>query len=321
MHTPEEILANWLSPLGVNASIVQEFTGRDLWLIHAMDGTNYYLKKYGPWRNLPLADEYRLLRYLDSRGIRVGKLMPTDSATLFAGDPDESFVLIPQLKSSPMSAADVLISEEAIGRAVAKLHVALSNYPGPIDSYTEDIRGALASELMLPLSLAQSFAPRRAEVISTSTDLPTQLIHGDLTPGNIIMQGIGDVSGFIDFDHLPMGPRIWDIAKYLSRRLRMNWRRDDPSATYGRTDHIAPFLRGYQSDSPLSVEELAALPALIAAGNVIETSYFMEISSGELVRRKLPDHDEVLADSTEAAEWQLSHWDNVVDAVESTMGG
>lgn len=319
VHTPEELLTNWMSMLGRSASIVRHFPGRDLWLIQATDGTNYYLKKYGPWRNLPLADEALVLRYLNRQDVHVAEILPTDDGDVFAGHPDESFVLIPQLKSSPMSATDVLISEEAIGCAMAKLHMALDEFPFPIDSYTEDLRGALASELILPPELADSFEHRRAGVIAALSDLPIQLIHGDMTPGNIIMKGMGEVSGFIDFDHLPIGPRIWDIAKYLSRRLRMNWRADDATANHERTDHIAPFLRGYQAEGSLSRTELAALPGLILAGNVIEASYFAEISSGKLQRRMLDDHELVMLDSIEAAAWQLAHWDQIQTVIQPAM--
>lgn len=314
-HAPEAVLIAWNRILGESAGIVEHFPGRDLWLIQATDGKNYYLKKYGPWRNLPLSDEALVLKYLNRQDVEVAEILPTDDGDVFAGHPDESFVLMPELESASLSAAAVLESEEVIGRAVAKLHVALSNYPVPIDSYAEDLRGALAGDLNLPGSLAELFHSRRDGLISGLSDLPVQLIHGDMTPGNIIMKGIGEVSGFIDFDHLPMGPRIWDIAKYLSRRLRMTWRRDDPAAAHVRTDHLAPFLRGYQEVSPLDRDELAALSGLIAAANLIETSYFMEISSGSLQRRMLPDHDDVMADSAEAAQWQLLHWDDAERAV------
>lgn len=318
-HAPEDVLFAWNRVLGTSPRIVERFPGRDLWLIRATDSGNFYLKKYGPWRNLPLVDEARLLRYLSGCGIRVAEILPTDDAALFAGNPDELFVLVPELESRPLSAADILTSEEVIGSEVARLHVALNRFPGPIDSYTEDLHGALTGELMLPDSLADLFEPRRDGIVAALEDLPVQLVHGDMTPGNIIMKGTGDVSGFIDFDHLPKGPRIWDIAKYQSRRLRMNWRQNDPTATHARQEHIAPFLHGYQAVSPLGREERATLPGLIVAANVIETSYFMEISAGRLQRRKLPDHDEVLADSMEAAQWQLSHWDQIQTAIQSAL--
>lgn len=168
---------------------------------------------------------------------------------------------------------------------------------------------------MLPPELAPLFEVRRVEMIKALRELPTQLVHGDLTPENIVLRRPVEASGFIDFEHLPHAPRIWDVAKYLSRRLRMHWRVDDQTAVHSRLDHIAPFLRGYHEICPLSSRERSALPAMIATANVIEVSYFMEIAAGVLDRRKLSDHHEVLADSTEAAVWHLAHWKEVADSV------
>jgi Ser/Thr protein kinase RdoA (MazF antagonist) len=78
-----------------------------------------------------------------------------------------------------------------------------------------------------------------------------------------------------------------------------------------RLEHFAGFLAGYHGVSPLGSTEVAALPAAIAAGNVLEISYFREISMGMLTRRKLPDHDEALADTTEAAGWHLGNYAEV----------
>lgn len=314
-HTPEEMLADWAGILGETASITGHSPGRDIWRVTAENGDEYFLKRYGPWRNLPLADEARILRHLNGQGVRAAEILPTDNALLSAGNQDELFVLFPQLASRDFDAASTLAMEPGIGDAVAKLHLALSNYPWAVRSYSENLAGSLAGELLLPPDIRGLFEVRRDQMISTLENLPSQLIHGDMTPGNILLRHPGEVSGFIDFDHLPCGPRIWDMGKYLSRRIRQDWRRDDRSANHGRLDHIPEFLRGFQAMNPLEPVEIVALPAAIAAGNILETSYFMEISAGTLIRRKLPDHDEVLADTIEATHWHLTHWDAVVDAV------
>jgi hypothetical protein len=54
---------------------------------------------------------------------------------------------------------------------------------------------------------------------------------------------------------------------------------------------------------------------------MLEVSYFREISAGTLARRKLPDHDEVLADTVEAAAWRLENDEEVAALVQSSIGG
>lgn len=202
---------------------------------------------------------------------------------------------------------------------MAELHLALASYPWPANSYTENLGKSLEQELMLPSDVAEGFAKRRGSMTAALADLPTQLIHGDLTPENVLLRRPESVSGFIDFDHLPLAPRIWDIAKYLSRRIRLRWRQGSPASDLGRLDHLAGFLRGYHQTNPLSLAEIEALPPGIAAGNVLEASYFQEISAGTLSRRKLPDHDAVLADTIEATRWHLANTEEVAAAVRSSV--
>lgn len=313
------VASEWATMLGAQFDIGDDVPGRDLWPVTAEDGRQYFLKRLGPWRNLPLADEARVLRHLSAQGMSVAEFLPTDHARLYAGQIEESFVLFPRLASDQFDVAEILSMEEGIGSTVAALHMALDCYPWSVNSYVENLAGALESDLLLPPDIAGNVGVHRERVVSALASLPTQLVHGDLTPENILLKRPGSVSGFIDFDHLPLAPRIWDLAKYLSRRLRMRWQQGVPVSVEDRVTHISPFLTGYQQASPLEMAEIDTLPDLILAANVIEASYFQEISSGRLVRRMLSDHEEVLADTIEAIRWHLAHVDEVAAAVQTSF--
>lgn len=317
--TPRIALGDWKTILGEEVELGKEVTVRDLWPVTAEDGARYFLKRLSPWRNLPLADEARILRHLAGQGIGVAEFLPTDRASLYAEQVGESFILIPRLVSDRFSAAELVSLEEKIGGALAELHLALAQYPWTANSYAEQLSESLMGNLMLPPDIAEGFAPRRGRMAAALASLPNQLVHGDLTPENVLLRRPGTVSGFIDFDHLPLAPRIWDVSKYLSRRIRLRWRHGSPTTDRDRLDHLQNFLAGYHRTHPLSPAEIEALPAGIAAGNVLEVSYFQEISAGTLVRRKLPDHDAVLADTVEAARWHLANYDEVAAAVRSSI--
>ena len=318
-NTPQSVLAEWQTVLGERAGLGDESPGRALWPVTAANGARYLLKRLGPWRNLPLADEARILQHVARRGVPVAEFVPTDRATLYAGEIEESFVLMPRLANDPCTAAELVPVEPAIGAAVAHLHRALASYPWPSNSYAEDFGGSLGGNLTLPADITEAFAQRRASVISAVSGLPTQLVHGDLTPDNVLLKSPGTVSGFIDFDHLPLAPRVWDIAKYLSRRIRLRWRQVAAVPNAGRLEHLAGFLRGYHAASPLAAAEREAIPALILGANILEISYFADIAAGTLQRRRLADHDAVLADTIEAARWHLAHHDLVAAAVRSSV--
>lgn len=309
-----EVIGEWRTVVGSNPVLGEELTGRELWRVTATDGRRYFLKRLGPWRNLPPADEARVLRWLSVNGVDVAEFMITDRATVYAGAVEDCYVLIPAIVAHSLSPAEVLAGEEPVGRAIAGLHRALGRYPWSANSYTEQLGTALSGELLLPDDVAAGFRTRRDGIIAAIEGLPLQLVHGDLTPANILLCRPGAVAGFIDFDHLPYAPRVWDLAKYLSRRLRRRWLEGEQQPT-GRVDSIGPVLRGYHRHSPLTDSEREALPAIILAANVIEASYAQRIASGLLQRRMLPDHHLELADAVDAARWQLTHDDAVVEAV------
>jgi homoserine kinase type II len=83
--------------------------------------------------------------------------------------------------------------------------------------------------------------------------LPTQLIHGDFSFGNVLARG-GRVRGIVDFEYAGRDVRAMELAAGVSSAiLRENgeslWR---------------PVLRGYLGTLRLDAMELGALPALVA---------------------------------------------------------
>ena len=79
----------------------------------------------------------------------------------------------------------------------------------------------------------------------------------------------------------------------------------------GRLDHLVGVLTGYKRVNPLSPAEIATVPTMILAGNVLEASYFRLVAEGRLSRRMLADHAEIQADAEEAARWHLHHAERV----------
>lgn len=307
------VLVAWRTLLGDHPKAEPD-PERGLWSVIATDSRRYVLKRLSPWRNLPIADEARVLRHLATNGVPVAEFMITEQAALVAGDGEHSYVLMPWLPTDVFASARLVDLDEVVGAAVAELHRALAAYPWPIASYREHLVEALNEELALPPDVQRSFAACRDEVAGALADLPLQTVHGDLTPDNVLVRQPGRVSGFIDLDHLPRAPRVWDVGKYLSRRFRRTGR----DASFTPADglrHLIGFLRGYQATDPLSAAELAAIPAAALAGNLIEASYNQRILSGDLDRRRLSGHEDVLRDTIEAARWQLAHREAVAAAV------
>ena len=81
--------------------------------------------------------------------------------------------------------------------------------------------------------------------------LPTQLIHGDFSFGNVLV-GRGRVRGIVDFEYSGRDVRGMELAAGLAAAI----------ARPSRESLWRPVLRGYLGTLRLDVTELAALPAL-----------------------------------------------------------
>jgi homoserine kinase type II len=164
---------------------------------------------------------------------------------------------------------------ERLGRAVGLIDGALAQLP--IEDALRDWRtdprwvrpedpsaGALVAELRSAgLSAAHArlvtTAARRAGRWWPATDrLPAQVIHGDLTPANLLADPrTGEVTGLLDFELAGAGFRVQDVMAALFHSTALTTP-DWPRRT-------AAFLRGCSSARRLEPAEVAALPELLIA--------------------------------------------------------
>ena len=249
-------------------------------MVHGDDGQGFVLKCV-PGFDLAdprsrLAEQHRILSYLAERGLPVACPLVTNDGQIYAEGDDGVYALTPML---PNEKIDVTGSSEPlreIGRAIARLHLALNECPFDIASW--HIR--LAEQTfettwdglreLLPVAdftdVARRVEPLRSEMLAAFEDLPEQRIHGDCHGGNILLAD-GTVSGLIDLEHLPIGPRVYDVAYNLS--LGLNWmvRRPapEPDPRGALTFAGKHVLDGYLSANPLSDREIdAVVPIMLA---------------------------------------------------------
>lgn len=309
----QDLLTNWSTLLGRHPSLGPEQAGRQLWPVTSSDGRRFVLKHIGPWRNLPLADQARVLAHLSASGILVAPFLLTEDATMYAGDADHSFVLLPWIDHDPVLTVRSPEHERLVGGALAELHSALAAYPWTANSYTEGFIDDLASEdLRLPPDLLEELRCRRAPLTKDLAPLTLHLVHGDLTPDNVLVSGTQSRVGFIDLDHLPQAPRIWDLARYLSRCFR----RTSPEAALAT---VTAFVGGYHRASPLDEDESHAIPSMIATMHLLEASWTRRIMDGDLERRLLPEQEAELDPTLEALRWQFQHSQAFEDAIRAAL--
>jgi homoserine kinase type II len=164
---------------------------------------------------------------------------------------------------------------ERLGRAVGVVDAALADVPmgvalrdwrtdprwvrlddPPADVLFDELRSAGISAEQVEVLTA---AAQRAGRWWRDTDgLPAQVIHGDITPANLLADpDTGEVTGLLDFELAGAGFRVQDVlaALYHSTALSApDWPR-----------RTAAFLRGRATVSRLEPAEVAALPELLIA--------------------------------------------------------
>ncbi len=149
-----------------------------------------------------------------------------------------------------------------LGRALAELHVAGSDYPlsrpnslsvagwRPIfercAARAHEVQNGLAGEIEAELELLETEWP---------DNLPHGVIHADLFPDNVFFLG-SDLSGLIDFYFACNDFFAYDLAICLNAWCFET----DGSLNVTKARHM---VSAYRKVRPLAVEEMAALPLLL----------------------------------------------------------
>lgn len=271
-----EVIHRWESLLGAADAEAMPHTGTTMH-VTAGDGSRYVLKRIDGLNDLGerryrLASEYRVLLHLWKSGLPVALPVPTDQGQLFAaGGPDDPIYTLTPLHPADEGDGSALHPPDVytnIGAAIGRLHAALRSYPHDFPSWTIDLiprtfdeairdvtAGLATPELRRLLTVVDR---RRDAMVDSMADLPSQRIHGDCHGGNILVHR-GDVSGLVDLDHLPIGPRIYDLAYFIANQTALPGRQQLVDLTGPLLRAVRNLVAGYDSTNELSSQERASL--------------------------------------------------------------
>ncbi len=107
-------------------------------------------------------------------------------------------------------------------------------------------------------------------------ELPKHLIHRDPNPTNMLFDG-EILTGFIDFDMVVHGPRVFDICYCASSILVGGFK--DPAKVEMWPGLFHALIRGYQEMCPLIVSERLALYDLMAIIQLLFMAFSLESHS------------------------------------------
>ncbi len=267
-----------------------------VWTATTEHGEQFILKDItGNLNARRVKTEYDLLRHLQAHGVPVAVPVLSDDGQPDVKDQERLYLLYPLLPDDhSIPPADIKRVYANIGAAVARLHKALATYPGQIDSWTMNLPHRIVEEAVPHIqglldgqgaeAFRQAVAALKNEMVEALGNLPMQYIHGDCHGGNYLLYR-GDVSGFIDLDHLPTGPRVYDIGYMLADMAKAQF--FDNHAHQGWLDSFDCVIDGYQRESSLSGREKDALWFVMLATQVLFVDWFFEHDQNELARKNL----------------------------------
>ena len=246
-----------------------------------------------------LEQQYRLQLHLQRSGVPVAALGLTTDGHSYAEHEGRLYTLAPYIANNPHMTRE---QEEAhyrdTGVAIGKLHRALGTYEGEIESWHMALEPRFF-EQALPAVVGELAGDERAwlaerarqvepEMRRTLAGLPEQRIHGDCHGGNVLFHA-GRVVGFVDLDHLPVGPRVYGLAYNLVHMVK--WRIHDPAATANWLSHISEVVAGYESVIPLLQAEKQALSPLMLGIQLLFAEWFFAHADPDSARLNLAAFD------------------------------
>jgi Ser/Thr protein kinase RdoA (MazF antagonist) len=236
-----------------------------IWQVHAENGTAYVLKRlpeYPPGAG-PI-DEFRVVGFLQARGVPVAPPIITDDGHIFTERNDRRYALLPSLpndRGNHELGPHAATTAYNIGAAIGRIDEALAEFPWPVRSFEDDPAKDLPESMSkIPVEVSNLAAPFTNRLAEATADLPRQRTVGDCNEGNVLVHGT-EVSGFIDLDHLPIGPRVRDLAYYLVSRLRNSVGSEPATAAFLAVLHR--YIAGYHDAYPLTAHERAAVVPLL----------------------------------------------------------
>ncbi|ACQ78591.1 aminoglycoside phosphotransferase [Beutenbergia cavernae DSM 12333] len=233
----------------------------------------YVVRRYSTLDAEHVAAEHRLLAALDERAdlpfAVPAPIRTSDGATfVVAGGRPVAVFAYRAGAPAPPDPASMELAGEALGlldAALAELPAELAPRVGPasmagLHPAVDDL-DELGAELERRLPgddgvawFRAAWAPADEAYASLRRTLPTQILHADLSPSNVLIHQ-SRVSAILDFDHACLGLRVEDPVAAMHMAAVFG--------TAGPEETLRAFRRGYVRTGEILPAEDAAVPVLL----------------------------------------------------------
>ena len=176
-------------------------------------GAGYFLKRTAQSRGLE--SHLALTRALAAAGLLTPVPVPTLAGGDWYAEEGYCYTLTERLPGRTVTASELLDPEAARqeGAAIATLHRVLAGVEATAEKadLLKDLKGWALKGAKEALGLTNGWCENYlAELEGLWPELPRQIIHRDLCPGNLVRSG--DEWGFLDFELSQRNIRIYDVV-------------------------------------------------------------------------------------------------------------
>jgi Ser/Thr protein kinase RdoA (MazF antagonist) len=267
-----QILTTW-PVLGSNVTSLGE-VGR---ATHLLGSSGHYFMKRRPSAE-HAAREAGVLAHLRDQGLPVPEPVRTARGEPFATNGEKGrevsclYRALPGTHYESFDGREGVTHARQVGKALGRLHSALAEVPSiaGFDRYGREAH--LASELaaagdVYDLARLERITARR----SPSANLPEQLIHRDFHLYNLLFSD-GRPSGYLDFDMLMRGPRLFDVCYCSIETLAKRF--DEPAFPDYWFRILGAIIKGYIEYVPLTEVERKSVVSVMMEIELMSMHYF-----------------------------------------------
>ncbi|MBQ8039792.1 MAG: phosphotransferase, partial [Lachnospiraceae bacterium] len=208
-----------------------------------------------------------------------------------------------QLKASTMYFEEYMEKARFIGEIIGQLDMAftkidvITNQANVFKSAKEWAIPTLAGKIDLPKIFIEKYERILSDIYET---LPQQIIHRDLNPGNLILNG--DNWGILDFDLSERNIRIFDPCYAATAILSESFESTNTDKLSQWITIYKNIMYGYNEVVKLSNNEWKAIPYVVITNQLIATAWFLE-------REK---YRELYETNKKMTEWMLQNFDDML---------
>ncbi len=267
----KDILKNWHLDHEPVTDIYYDVTGNRNENAYYV-GKNYVLKFT---ENLgKVLNQQRLSALLHEAGLLAAIAVPTTDGKAYVMDGSYYFHLTKRIQGKQMNAQDMYAGHQAafLGEIIGHLHRALEKAEGLVNESNlfKTVGEWALHHAKDHLHLSDAFCEEFWEKAKYfQSVLPSQCIHRDPNPGNVIVNG--EAWGFIDFDLSEQNIRLYDPC-YAATAILSETFETENADHWLRIYH--DILEGYDRVNPLTESEKEAAPYVVLGNQLICVAYF-----------------------------------------------